>query len=68
MLQYFTFWFCNINIKGTCPDMCPEKERYGRSAKNQLRFFEKEDGLLNHLTAVKVNEKNWNKVLQNVLK
>lgn len=25
---------------GTCPDMCPEKERYMRETRNQLSFFE----------------------------
>ncbi|KAG8178014.1 hypothetical protein JTE90_011646 [Oedothorax gibbosus] len=32
-------------IKGTCPDMCPEKERYSRITKNCLAFFELEKGL-----------------------
>jgi hypothetical protein len=26
---------------GTCPDMCPERERYLRSGKNLLSMFEK---------------------------
>jgi hypothetical protein len=44
------------NLAGTCPDLCSEKERYGRSAKNQLRCFEKkENGLLNHMAAIKVS-------------
>lgn len=25
---------------GTCPDMCPEKERYMRETRNQLSVFE----------------------------
>lgn len=25
---------------GTCPDMCPEKERYMRETRNQLSSFE----------------------------
>lgn len=24
-------------LKGKCPDICPERERYSRSAKNQVR-------------------------------
>ena len=31
-------------LVGSCPDICPEKERYSRSAKNQLRFYEKMEG------------------------
>ena len=31
-------------LVGTCPDICPEKERYSRAAKNQLRFYEKIEG------------------------
>ncbi|GFQ87190.1 germinal-center associated nuclear protein, partial [Trichonephila clavata] len=27
-------------VSGTCPDMCPEKERYGRITKNCLAIFE----------------------------
>jgi len=27
-------------IVGTCPDMCPEKERYMRETRNQLSIFE----------------------------
>ena len=48
----------DMNLIGTCPDICPEKERYGRSAKNQLRWYEKEDGRLNHLTAVKEHSRS----------
>jgi len=48
----------NQNLVGTCPDFCPEKERYGRSAKNQLRWFEKDCGKLNHLAAVKEHSRS----------
>lgn len=48
-----------MNLVGTCPDLCSEKERYGRSAKNQLRCFEKENGVLNHMAAIKVSEGAW---------
>ena len=48
----------DMNLIGTCPDICPEKERYGRSAKNQLRWYEKEEGRLNHLTAVKEHSRS----------
>lgn len=27
-------------LVGTCPDMCPEKERYDREAKRRLHVFE----------------------------
>lgn len=27
-------------IVGTCPDMCPEKERYGRESQRRLSWFE----------------------------
>lgn len=27
-------------VIGTCPDMCPEKERYMRETRNQLSSFE----------------------------
>lgn len=40
-------------LRGTCPDICPEKERYSRFVKNQLRSYEKLDGRLNHKAAVK---------------
>ena len=29
-----------VVIVGTCPDMCPEKERYGRIAKNCVSVLE----------------------------
>jgi hypothetical protein len=44
----------SMNLVGTCPDLCSEKERYGRSAKNQLRWFEKQGGVLHHMAAIKV--------------
>lgn len=28
------------NLKGTCPDMCPEKERYSRCDKRRLAVYE----------------------------
>ncbi|TRY78583.1 hypothetical protein TCAL_08141 [Tigriopus californicus] len=40
-------------LRGTCPDICPEKERYSRAVKNQLRSYEKLEGRLNHKAAVK---------------
>ena len=40
-------------LKGSCPDICPEKERYSRSAKNQLRLYEKIDGIIHHKAVVK---------------
>ena len=41
-------------LVGTCPDICPERERYSRAAKNQLRVYEKfEDGGVNHKAVVK---------------
>jgi hypothetical protein len=42
-------------LVGTCPDICPEKERYSRSAKNQLRTYEKINALdeVNHKAVVK---------------
>ena len=27
-------------VVGTCPDMCPEKERYGRASQRRLSLFE----------------------------
>jgi hypothetical protein len=26
--------------QGTCPDMCPEKERYQRESRHQVAFYE----------------------------
>lgn len=34
-----------VKIMGTCPDMCPEKERYGRIAKNCLSVLEMKTAL-----------------------
>ena len=48
----------DMNLIGTCPDLCPEKERYGRSTKNQLRRYEKIGGNLNHLAAVKEHSRS----------
>jgi hypothetical protein len=43
-----------VRLKGICPDICPEKERYSRSIKNQLRVYEKLDvGFVNHKATVK---------------
>ncbi|XP_027713217.1 germinal-center associated nuclear protein [Vombatus ursinus] len=40
---------------GTCPDMCPEKERYMRETRNQLSSFEVLPGTdqVDHATAIK---------------
>ena len=38
--------------------MCPERERYSRSVKNQLRWFEKENNELNHFAAVKEHSRS----------
>uniref|UniRef100_A0A8C3SM78 Germinal-center associated nuclear protein n=1 Tax=Chelydra serpentina TaxID=8475 RepID=A0A8C3SM78_CHESE len=40
---------------GTCPDMCPEKERYMRETRNQLSIFEVVPGSdkVNHVAAIK---------------
>uniref|UniRef100_A0A8C3LBH1 Germinal-center associated nuclear protein n=1 Tax=Chrysolophus pictus TaxID=9089 RepID=A0A8C3LBH1_CHRPC len=42
-------------IVGTCPDMCPEKERYMRETRNQLSIFEVLLGSdkVNHAAAIK---------------
>ncbi|XP_048808587.1 germinal-center associated nuclear protein [Lagopus muta] len=42
-------------IVGTCPDMCPEKERYMRETRNQLSIFELLLGSdkVNHAAAIK---------------
>uniref|UniRef100_A0A8C4Q7L3 Germinal-center associated nuclear protein n=2 Tax=Eptatretus burgeri TaxID=7764 RepID=A0A8C4Q7L3_EPTBU len=42
-------------IVGTCPDMCPEKERYMRDSRKQLSFFEMLPGTdqVDHSAAVK---------------
>ena len=46
------------NLKGICKDMCPEKERYGRSFKQQLRIYEKLDGVLDPRLAVKEHSRS----------
>ncbi|XP_068184771.1 germinal-center associated nuclear protein isoform X2 [Antennarius striatus] len=40
---------------GTCPDMCPEKERYMRETRNQLSVFEviPDTEMVDHKTAIK---------------
>ncbi|XP_077965920.1 germinal-center associated nuclear protein-like, partial [Styela clava] len=38
---------------GTCPDMCPEKERYLRQQRKLLSAYEMEGGLVCHYKAVK---------------
>ncbi|KAF6738684.1 Germinal-center associated nuclear protein [Oryzias melastigma] len=40
---------------GTCPDMCPEKERYMRETRNQLSVFEviPNTEMVNHTAAIK---------------
>ncbi len=40
-------------LKGVCPDICPEKERYSRAVKNQLRIYEKVHGGLDHKAVIK---------------
>ncbi|XP_029967911.1 germinal-center associated nuclear protein [Salarias fasciatus] len=42
-------------IVGTCPDMCPEKERYMRETRKQLSIYEVIPGteLVDHVTAIK---------------
>ena len=42
-------------IKGTCPDMCPEKERLLRELQHQVSFYEKYDNcdIMNNNIAVK---------------
>ncbi|XP_055389481.1 uncharacterized protein LOC129618641 [Condylostylus longicornis] len=42
------------SMKGICPDMCPEKERYLRETRDQISSFEIEkDGSMNHKIAIK---------------
>lgn len=45
------------SIKGVCPDMCPEKERYSREAKRRVEVFEMDENdsksQMNHQIAVK---------------
>ncbi|NXX12208.1 GANP protein, partial [Podargus strigoides] len=42
-------------VVGTCPDMCPEKERYMRETRNQLSVFEMLPGSdkVDHVAAIK---------------
>ena len=42
-----------VRLRGCCPDICPEKERYSRAIKNQLRIYEKIDGNVNHKSTLK---------------
>ena len=42
-----------VRLKGCCQDICPEKERYSRATKNQLRVYEKIYGEVNHKAAIK---------------
>lgn len=45
-----------VSTKGTCPDMCPEKERLQRIAQHQVGTYEWEDesrSVMNHRLAVK---------------
>ena len=49
----------DMNLVGTCPDFCPEKERYERSAKNRLEWYEKASGgKLSHTSAVKEHSRS----------
>ena len=43
----------SIKLKGTCQDLCPERERYSRLLKNQLRLYEKMNESINHKAVVK---------------
>ena len=43
----------DVRLRGCCPDICPEKERYSRAIKNQLRIYEKMDGNVNHKSTLK---------------
>lgn len=42
-----------IVLKGTCPDFCPEKERYSRLVKNQLRVYEKSNDEMDPRSVIK---------------
>lgn len=42
-----------MRLQGHCPDICPEKERYSRAVKNQLRVYEKFNGMVNHKATLK---------------
>uniref|UniRef100_A0A3P9IZ74 Germinal-center associated nuclear protein n=1 Tax=Oryzias latipes TaxID=8090 RepID=A0A3P9IZ74_ORYLA len=45
----------DLAFVGTCPDMCPEKERYMRETRNQLSIFEviPNTEMVNHTAAIK---------------
>ncbi|RVE58447.1 hypothetical protein OJAV_G00209450 [Oryzias javanicus] len=45
----------DLAFVGTCPDMCPEKERYMRETRNQLSVFEviPNTEMVNHTAAIK---------------
>ena len=43
----------DVILRGCCPDICPERERYSRAIKNQLRFYEKINGEVNHKATMK---------------
>ena len=43
----------DVILRGCCPDICPERERYSRAIKNQLRFYEKLNGDVNHKATMK---------------
>ena len=43
----------DVILRGCCPDICPERERYSRAIKNQLRFYEKLNGDVNHQATLK---------------
>lgn len=46
------------NLKGSCPDFCPEKERYSRADKNQLMWYEKLDGEFHQKICVKEHSRS----------
>jgi hypothetical protein len=42
------------NMKGSCPDMCPEKERLMREVEHQVATFEEQSkNIINHAKAIK---------------
>lgn len=47
------------SVVGTCPDMCPEKERYRREDTRRLSWFE-----VDHSTYVPGVSKNFNFIIQ----
>ena len=52
----------DVRLQGCCPDICPEKERYSRAIKNQLRIYEKMDGIVNHKSTLKEYSRSSSKV------